>query len=274
MGKACFFLVIFFLSCQSRQRKETLQNGLTGNWLVVYPDHQLRNETQEKIYAAIQDSVVGLKGLKLISFFPDGHFTQTDSLSLKGKWGVVEDTILYIRSGGEGFENFNAALLSLDEEKMELAETLQQGGERLKIVWHVKKVEADAFAAELFTEEANRWRHRPFKEETEEALRERLSAMLHYYAVYFRLVSEEASYFMTGRVPLPFEFYQHAMGLKPVNENGRFAKLFFNHDQLKKAHRILEQALHKLRNDFPSGKDFVIEYSLFMGQLAKAVKNP
>ena len=109
--------------------------------------------------------------------------------------------------------------------------------------------------------------------ETEDQLRKRVKAMLRYYSLYYAIVSKESTYFSQSRVFLPFQYYQHSMGLRPFNEKSNFSSFFYTTQQAEQAHAILAGAMKKIRHkSFPSGEDFVIEYAMFMDKLAEQVE--
>ena len=88
------------------------------------------------------------------------------------------------------------------------------------------------------------------------------------------MVSKESAYFSQARVFLPFRYYQHSIGLKAFDHESNFGQLFFNTQQSEQAHAILSGAMNKLQNEpFPSGDDFVIEYSKYINKLARAIEN-
>ena len=118
----------------------------------------------------------------------------------------------------------------------------------------------------LFSSEANHWRKKPTAPEPESAIRKRLVSLLKYYSDYFKLVSKESSYFLVSRVPLPFRYYQHAIGLRDMQP--AFVNLFYNEDDAKKAYTILEQTINALTGKFDWNENFVVEYGLSLKKMA------
>lgn len=97
--------------------------------------------------------------------------------------------------------------------------------------------------------------------------------MLDYYSTYYFLVDRESSYFIPSRVMLPFRFYQHAIGLRPLTEKSSFMKLFYDSAQAAKAHLSLDIAMGKLRGRFPSdGESFIHEYASYMKLMAEEIR--
>lgn len=268
-------LVIFFFlsSCISSQKEQlNFSEEIKGNWLILYPDHDLENDENRKIYAKAQDSIVALLGLKTISFRNDGSFVQTDSLfGSPGKWNVnAENNNLFIRNGGKGLDFFAGKISSLWIDTLQVVENIILGGKKIKLTWFLKHIHGKKYGA-LFNEEGNWWR-KVNSDETDEQIRKKVKAMLQYYALYYELVSNESAYFSQSRVFLPFKYYQHSIGLRPFDENSNFSRLFSNANQAEKGYAILSDAMDKLKKEaFPQGKDFVIEYSMYMKQLAAAI---
>lgn len=266
------FILILFCSCKSLSETEKFHQTLVGDWLIVYPDHKLNNSSQRAVYGKIQDSIVGLKGLKLITLSDKGVFQQTDDISTKGKWGITADNVAFIQNGGEGFENFSAKFTGFQKGVLQLTEVMTVKGEKVTLVWHLKKLESNATTAMLFTEENNSWRQQPKQKESSGKIKARLSAMLEYYAAYYSLVSKEASYFIASRVILPLKFYQHAIGLKPFGSSPAFTGLFLDIEQAQEAHQYLSRTMDRLDGKFPSlGSNYVEEYVEFMKMMANEV---
>jgi hypothetical protein len=271
-----FFLFIALLafSCkQETSKQKKIYDSITGNWLIVYPDHVLIDGPGRELYTGMQDSIVGLTALKLVSFTEDGIFKQLDSTNKIGQWKLSMDNDLFVYGGGKGFENFRAAFASYGDGTMKIIENVKKRGISIPLVWHLRKIESDHDAADLFSEKRNRWRKKPVSASSEKDLKDRLAAMLEYYADYFRLVDEESSFFISSRVPLPFKFYQHAMWTKPLEESEAFINQFSNLQEAQKAYAILDAALDAQKSNFKRGKNFVDEYAMFMDKLAGHIKD-
>lgn len=270
-------LLLFSISCSFfifsctflKKEKKDFSKAVIGDWLILYPDHDLENAEQRKLYATAQDSIVALLGLKTVSFRENGLFFQTDSLfKPMGKWNLnPENNNLFIRNGGKGLDFFAGNLTGIHRDTMQIAETIQLGDQKIKLTWFLKRITGKKSLG-LFDEKNNWWRKKPGIE-TEDQLRKRVKAMLQYYSLYFEVVSGESAYFSQSRVFLPFKYYQHSMGLRTFNDKSNFSSFFYNTQQAEQAHAILSGAMQKIQQrSFPSGKDFVIEYAMFMGELA------
>ncbi len=265
----CFLL----FSCTFLEKeKKDFSKSIAGDWLILYADHELVNAEQRKLYATAQDSIIALLGLKTISFKEKGVFVQTDSLfGPAGKWSLnPENNNLFIRNGGKGLDFFAGNLTGIRHDTMQIVETIELGDEKIQLTWFLKKI-TDKKNLALFDEDKNWWRKKPGIE-TDAGLRKRVKAMLQYYSLYYELVSKESAYFSQARVFLPFKYYQHSMGLRAFNEKSNFSRLFNTTQQAEQAHAILSGAMDKiLHKSFPSGKDFVIEYAMFMDKLAEQI---
>jgi hypothetical protein len=275
-----FFLflscIIIFSSCTFWQQKEevNLSEAVNGDWLILYPDHDLINGEQRRIYSEAQDSIVALFGLKTISFRQDGSFLQTDSIfKPAGKWHFnAESNKLFIRNGGKGLDFFQGNVVDIKKDTMRIVENISLNGQNIKLTWYLKRI-ADKKRSVLFAEDENWWRKKTGPE-NDSQLKKRIKALLAYYSLYYEMVSKESAYFSQARVFLPFRYYQHSMGLKAFDHKGNFSQLFFNTQQAEQAHAILSGAITKLQNEpFPSGEDFVIEYAKFINKLAGVIEN-
>jgi len=266
-------IIILFVgfSCKPLSETEKLHQTLTGKWLIVAPDHKLKDSWQKMVYSRIQDSIVELKGLKLVRLSDNGIFQQIDSSEKKGRWGITADNVVFIEKGGKGFEYFSANFTNYKSNLLQLTEIVEAGGEKIELTWNLKKVTSGS-AAKLFDEENNEWRKRPDQPETKKQITVRLSFMLQYYADYYKLVTKEASFFIPSRIILPFKFYQHAIGMKPFDEKSFFVKLFFNEEQAQQAWQYLKRMISKIKT-FPTKKTYVAEYIEFMEQMAEGIKD-
>jgi hypothetical protein len=260
-------LLLCVISCNSKSEQEQLHDDLTGHWLVLYADHKLTNDKQREMYGRMQDSIISMRGLKLISFYKDGSFQQLDSIDKKGKWGVSGKDI-YITDAGEGFHDFKTEFFDLKDSTLRTVEYISKDDESIKLVWHMKKADG----SDLFKPEKNTWRKKPGKPETDKEIKARLTDILQYYSDYYKLVSKESSYFIPSRVALPFQFYQHAMGLKPFTPGSSFTRLFYDSTQAVKAYQYLDSIFYKMAEAFPRRENYVDEYAVYMEMLAEAMR--
>ena len=269
-----WLLFPLFISCRFLQpREEAPAKSIEGNWLILYPDHDLLTEEQRQAYVKAQDSIVSLLGLKTISFLPGGVFFQSDSLfKPAGKWHYNPETKnLFIRDAGKGLDFFKGIYTGIHRDTMQVQETIVIDGQEIKLTWFLKRIEEKARAT-LFTPEGNWWR-KPTGAEGNDHLKKRLKAMLDYYALYYEMVSKESAYFSQARVFLPFRYYQHSMELKPFSETSSFSQLFQTPQQARDAYELLATGFRESKRDrFPSGRDFVIEYSLFISRVSAAIR--
>lgn len=266
------FIFICLAGCSPRKKKG-IRDEITGNWFIVYPDEKLNRQEERMAYGLAQDSLVNLKGVKLVTFKDNGTFIQWDSTGQSGKWGVSEeDRKVVVKDGGRGFVNFKTTYISKEEGEMILSEKLMLDGEEVLLEWHLKRISGGKFAR-LFEPDENTWRRPPAGPETEAQMRKRLATMLSYYADYFRLISEESSYFVPSRVMLPVRFYQHAIGMNEFEPTHRFVSMFRSETDAKKAYDLLKDVINSATFDLPDDEkaesSFSYEYALMLDILAK-----
>lgn len=266
----CLIIPLVFFSCNSvdKNNPETI---LPGNWFVLYPEEELQTRKQEEVYAATQDSLTNLKCLKLLRFSEKGAFNQLDSTTITGTWNIKEAGVVQVAGGGQGFDLFQTRFSGYNKGVLKLTELADARGEKLKLVWHLLKIEKGN-ATTLFDEAKNKWRYKAVKEETDNEIRERLVQMLEYYAAYFQLIADESSFFMPSRVILPFKFYQHGIGLKAFDPESKFAQLFYSTEQAKFASYVLEGAIGRASFDFKDNSSYSREYVKMLEELAKQVR--
>jgi hypothetical protein len=264
--------LLLLVSCGSISKKDKTSSDpaavLPGDWLVLYAEHKLKGPDQRDIYGRKQDSIIEAKGLKLISFSNDHSFIQMDYPDTRGNWKLTDAKEIEVKGAGNGFDNFKTEFLGFARDTLQIVEYAEMEGEKVKLIWNLKKVDQPR----LFTARNNNWRKKPSATESDEQLRSRLSDILDYYSHYYKLVAKESIYFIQTRVPLPFSYYQHAMGMKSFVENSDFTKLFFDNEQASKAYRLLTATMNSLNNEFPRKENFVEEYAEFMGKMAERIK--
>ncbi len=267
----CLFLIgVLFFSCNSEKKEKAISNSISGNWIIIYPEHQLKNEKQKKLYATIQDSIISLYGLKLISFNDNDHFKQMDSITNNGKWETENNNAIYVKNGGKGFDKFKTTFTSFDKGVLQLTEYVTWKNEKIRLLWQLVKVE-NQLSDDLFSQAANAWRHKPLKSESLSEIKNRIASMLSYYSVYFKLVARESSYFIGARVMLPFEYYQHSIGLSDFDSTGYYANCFYNSQEAEKGYEYLQDLVSVLRNEYPKKENYVEEYAAHMAAMAKKV---
>ncbi len=267
MRYVLFFLILSQFSCASK-KEASLQETVSGNWFILYPKDELTNNKQEKIYADIQDSLTALKCLKLISFSEQGVFNQSDSIKIKGKWGVKDDMYIRVTDGGRGFDDFRTIFEGFDNGILKLTEIVNSGGEKLKFVWHLMKIEKGD-PVKLFEPEFNKWRIKATRSESDEELKSRLVQMLNFYSVYFKLIADNSSYFIPGRIILPLKFYQHGIGMKFFAEESVFSSLFYSKEQAKKAHLFLDITIGDVKFDTKDLKSYTEEYAIMLRKIGE-----
>jgi len=269
----CIFLYASFAACKFNKQQPDVNEAITGNWIVLYPDHQRNNDFQTALYAGLQDSIVNLMGLKLVSFVESGRFQLIDSLYRQtGSWQVKQNE-LAVKGGGKGWERFEGRMISFRNDTLQLVEYIPLKEDAARIVWFLKKINDNDKGAALFEKASNEWRKKPSVPEPKKQLANKVKKMLEYYALYFEVLSNESNYFIGRRAALPFRYYQHGAGLVPFNERDAFSRFFYNKEDASKAYDILEDAYLKDRKrPFPRGDDYIIEYSKFLRRLAGRIE--
>jgi len=230
-------------------------------------------DSLKTVYGKLQDSIVQLKGLKLLKFEKDGSFLQMDSITRPGRWKILagRDTLLVVTSGGKGFSPFEVSLIENDDSVVILSEMVKYEGRVLRLDWNLKRIVNDDTMA-LFGKESNRWRLRSLKPESEKELKIRLAAMLKYYSDYYNLVAREASYFISSRVEIPFKYYQHAIELRPLTVESSFHRFFFDSTQAIQAFDYIKKGMRQIGTNLTRGENFVTEYADYLKMLSEVIE--
>lgn len=273
-GFALLALAFTILACNSvsKENRKESSADIPGQWIIIRPEHVIYTRNAYEAYTSLtRDSLLNAFGLKVLELKSNGEFIEGDSiLASPAKWMVKNDREFLIDGGGDGFRRFRGGFDGIHNDTMLISENLSLPRDTVKIVWHLIKL--DSSAKPLFDKAANWWRKKPTASEDTAALAKRVKAMLGYYAVYFTEVSKTASYFSQLRVPLPFRYYQHAVGLKPFKEDLPFNAFFYDNEDAEKAHTLLSNAIRKGEDEkLKAGKDFVIEYAAFFKKFAAAL---
>lgn len=262
---ACLSLIL--AGCTLTGSKKANTQLLTGHWLILFPKHHLANDEQEKIYAAIQDSIMRPMGLALINFTDDHSFYYTDSLyGNKGKWALTGNTLLIEKAGG-GFNYFNGEIGKIEKGIMQVEQQFRIGTETIRLTWHLKKIKESSPHYRLFDSSVNWWRQPPTASENLKSLQKRTTAMAAYYADYFAMIEGEANYFAPRRILMPLNFYQHAIGVKRYDSTHAFTRFYFNSNDARQANALLEDGMRGL-GPVERGENYVVEYASILKQLA------
>lgn len=262
------------LSC--KEDTKISDDKLEGGWLVLYPNHKQLDSDERKSYATVQDSVVGLLGLKVLRFDEAGKFYQADSLYKndgEGEWKLLPEAVVHIANAGKGLNVFYGKDAVINKDTLKMAEKIDAGEQQVSIVWNLKKITDKKFDP-LFTDEGNNWRKKANAGEDKTAITKRVLAMLHYYSLYYELVSKESAFFVSQRVHLPFKYYQHGVGMVPFNNESSFSSYFYNEEQALEAYEIISTGMSQFSKygKYPSGKNYVIEYSMFMSKMKETIE--
>lgn len=273
MKKLFFFCLTIAALSSCKEDKGLSSSKLEGGWLVLYPDHNQLTRDQKKSYGVVQDSVVALLGLKVLRLDAKGRFSQVDSLyKTPGAWELLPDAVVHITGGGKGLNVFYGKETFLEKNVLKMSEKIDVGSEQVNIVWNLKRI-TDKKYKPLFTDEGNNWRKRPGAPEDKTTITKRLLAMLQYYSLYYEIVSESTSFFVGQRVHLPFKYYQHGVGMVPFETESAFASYYYDTEQALAAYKLLSDGMSELSNygKYPSGKNYVIEYSMFMTKMKETI---
>jgi hypothetical protein len=88
-----------------------------------------------------------------------------------------------------------------------------------------------------------------------------------------KLVWNLKKIFSPLRVFLPFQYYQHGVGLKEFWPYDSFVNNFFDVADAKKAYDMIKLAMMKIEDDpFPSGENFVIEYARYFERVGNILE--
>lgn len=121
---------------------------------------------------------------------------------------------------------------------------------------------------DLLSPEANTWRTKPTRKETDEEVKLRAIQHLDFLIQYFKCVKEnKQTYFETGLISSPFVFYAHGLGLSPDNRYAeRWQESFYDPESARLGLDYLRKALRSLKK-YPRAPTFTEEYLLAFQQM-------
>ena len=116
---------------------------------------------------------------------------------------------------------------------------------------------------DLLSPEANTWRTRPSRKETDEEVKARAIQHLDYLITYFESVKEnKQGYFETGIISSPFVFYAHGLGLsRETLFAKRWQESFYDRENANQGFAYLKAAMRSLKK-YPRAETFTEEYLL------------
>lgn len=270
MSKFSYLLLLCSLGACVSQKSNDLQSNVQGNWLLL----NMRAEAPyvDSSFLPSEDSLTQIYTHKLIKLDADGVFIDLDSMfNQLGKWLVVDNKHLAIAKAGRGFELFVSEFVDFDHEKklLRLRQKISKGNgiDSVAVIWQLKKIEPTHNYHKLFTDSTQSWRKKSLVPQSEAVIKKRLSEMLFYYADYFELISAESDFFVTWRIPLPFRFYAHGVGLKTLDKAAGFQQFFFDANDAQKAIILIEQVMNNKKLSYPKRETYTLEYAAFLRML-------
>lgn len=275
MSRFQYLLLLCLLGSCVTKKSNDLQSNVVGNWLLL--NMVPESPYVDSSFLPSEDSLTQLYTHKLISLQEEGIFTDIDSFyNQPGKWLVVDNKHLAIAKAGRGFELFVTDFVDYDDEKqlLRLRQKISKGNaiDSVAVIWQLKKIEPDHSSFKLFAGSSHSWRKKTLTPESEAAIQERLSKMLLYYGEYFELISAESDFFVTWRIPLPFRFYAHGVGLKTLDKTPHFETFFYDAADAAKAIHLIENAMRTNTAAYPKRDTYTLEYAAYLKMLAIELK--
>ncbi|MBD2704190.1 hypothetical protein IC229_26340 [Spirosoma sp. BT702] len=122
---------------------------------------------------------------------------------------------------------------------------------------------------DLLAPTRNEWRNKPLQPESFRAIQKRLIDQLTYMIDYFELTNKKKqTYFNTGHLNSPFQFYSGGMGLFNPNELPRtWVGQFYDNGDALKAHNLLAGAFRSGLTFPHSEKTYTDAYARFLKQV-------
>lgn len=272
MSKFLYLLLLCLLSACVSEKSNDLQSNVQGNWLLL----NMRAEAPylDSSFLQSEDSLTQIYTHKLIRLGEEGLFTDLDSIyKQEGKWLLVENKYLAIAKAGKGFEMFVSEFVDFDNEKqiLRLRQKISKSNkiDSVAVIWQLKKIEPSHTNYSLFADSNQSWRKKTLVPQSEAELKAKLSKMLNYYGDYFELISAESDFFVTWRIPLPFRFYAHGVGLKSLEKSIGFEQFFYDADDAQKALFLLQKAMNSKPFVYPQRDTYTLEYAAFLKMMAK-----
>lgn len=279
-----FFLVITLIaSCNSYNATTGLpftKDSLVGNWMMIRVNqHAVVLSGQSDEFADYKDSVMEplYNNLEMAAFRfqPTGVVTIDEGKVEKttGNW-VFNDKQELLMQYKYLIEK-NKSLFSVKHywhDSLQLQNVINRDVDTLFVTYYLVKLRTNDTIPDLFDPALNKWRNRPQQAESEDAIKLRLKQVLYYYSAYFANISgNNVPYFNITKILAPIKFYSGGIGVKRYKEDDDWTKVFYDNQDAKKAHVMLNHAFDNIKGYPDRGRDYVKEYIAALKIVADAL---
>lgn len=278
-----FFALVFLASCNSYNATTGLpftKDSLMGNWMMirVKENSVILSGRSDEFYDyrdSVMEPLYNNLEMAAFRFQPTGVVTIDEGKVEKttGNW-VFNDKQELLMQYKYLIEK-NTSLFSVKHywhDSLLLQNVIDRNEDTMFVIYYLVKLRTNDTIPDLFDPAINKWRARPQQPESEDAIKLRLKQVLYYYSAYFANISgNKVPYFNITKILAPIKFYSGGIGVKKYKEDEDWTKVFYDNQDAKKAHVMLNQAFDNIKGYPDRGRDYVKEYIVALKMVADAL---
>ncbi|WP_207512341.1 hypothetical protein [Longitalea luteola] len=277
------FAVILLSACNGDNAETGLpftKDSLIGNWMMIRVIQNAKilsgnsdafHDYKDSVMAPLYDNLE----MAAFRFQPSGVVTIDEGKveKITGNWQFNDKSELLMQY--KYLIQKNKSLFAVKRywhDSLELENVIDIKEDTMYVDYYLVKLRVNDTIPDLFDPALNKWRERPQQSESDEAIKLRLKQVLYYYSAYFANISgNEVPYFNITKILAPIKFYSGGIGVKRYKEDDDWTKVFYDNQDAKKAHVMLNQAFDNIKGYPDQGRDYVKEYIVALKLVADAL---
>ncbi|WP_205509298.1 hypothetical protein [Longitalea arenae] len=278
-----FFSAIIILNSCSDNASTGLpftKDSLIGNWMMIRVKQNAiilsgRSDAFYDYRDSVMEPLYNNLEMAAFRFQPTGVVTVDEGKVEKttGNW-VFNDKRELLMQYKYLIEK-NKSLFSVKHywhDSLQLENVIERNTDTMYVTYYLVKLRTNDTVPDLFDPAINKWRERPQQAESEDAIKLRLKQVLYYYSAYFANISaNKVPYFNITKILAPIKFYSGGIGVKRYKEDDDWTKVFYDNEDAKKAHVMLNHAFDNIKGYPDRGRDYVQEYIAALKMVADAL---
>jgi hypothetical protein len=263
---SAFIMCAIILACSKK-------NGLQKDYKIFKSEIELRSETGKSDSMALNYYVSLFKEETFLKLSQNNVYTilSQDGDYNTGKWQLTDNT-QELQFMPVAIAKCNFTLKKEIEADTDLEYLILKNTDK-KLKVNLLLVEDDYYETKksnLLSDEANWWRKRPLKKESNEQIKKRILAQLDYMIQYFEMIdSKNLTSFMVKHLKSPYLFYSNGIGL---DENNLLKNsMFYDYADTMTALQYYNKALNSI-SEYPADTEsFTKGYTNALKKISKTI---
>ena len=257
-----------------------VKDSLAGNWIISSVISDRENKTaNDTNWFNLENKIA----LTAYSFQPNGTllidhstpaFTNANwAFNNKSKQLIIQEKDTTVPALSFTVIKYQNDVLTLENNNGVVIPNIITGKkETIHLQYIAQRLKSNDTIPNLFDAAINKWRQKPTQAEDDDAIKNRLRELLHYYAAYFaNIKGNKIPVFNPEKMLCPIKFYNGGIGRKRFKEFDNWTQVFFDNKDAKKAHTMLGNAFDNISGYPDKAGDYVAEYIIALKLVADAL---